>query len=138
MPSGGKNDATHAPGRGEELDKVCVQGTANLSPPGFFLGKVRTGHLRWMNVLVRVLFISQKNIVAVGKRRSHDDKRTMNNTIRVHNDQHRGACTPHSTLYSCQETRSLHTSVYSSAFRRVRLTHSAVVSKACVKKMSGT
>ena len=50
MPSGGKIDATHAPGRGGELDKVCVydKSTANLSAPGFFLGKVRTGRMRWM------------------------------------------------------------------------------------------
>ena len=40
MESGGKFDATHAPRRGLELDKVCVWSTANLSPPGFFLGKV--------------------------------------------------------------------------------------------------
>ena len=38
-----KIDATYAPGMGGEFDKVCLSSTANLSPPGFFLGKVRTG-----------------------------------------------------------------------------------------------
>ena len=59
----------HAPGMRGELDKVYVYWyiTTNLSPPGLFLGKVRTGHMRWMHLLVRVLFIFQKQIVAVGK-----------------------------------------------------------------------
>ena len=61
---------THAPGM-REVDKAYVTGEskANLSPSAFFLllGKVRTGHMRWMHALVRVLFISQKQIVAVGK-----------------------------------------------------------------------
>ena len=48
---------------------VTGESKANLSPSAFFLllGKVRTGHMRWMHALVRVLFISQKQIVAVGK-----------------------------------------------------------------------
>ena len=71
MESGGKFDATHAPGRGLELDKVCVWSTANLSPPGFFLGKVLTAYMRymgWMHVLVRVfVYFSKTYIVHVGK-----------------------------------------------------------------------
>ena len=60
----------HAPGMEKWTKYTCTgKSTANLSPPGFFLGKVRTGHniMRWMHVLVRVLFISQIQIVAVGK-----------------------------------------------------------------------
>ena len=37
---GGKIDATTAPGRVGELNQLCVQSAVNLSPPGFFLGKV--------------------------------------------------------------------------------------------------
>ena len=60
-----------------------------------------------MDVLVRVLFISRKQVVAVGKSKVTTTKKTKN-TSRVHNDQHEEACTLHSTLYSCQETHSLH------------------------------
>ena len=48
---------------GEESWTVRVQSTANLSPLGRFLGKVRTGHMRyigWIDVLVRVMSISDK------------------------------------------------------------------------------
>ena len=132
MPSGGKNDATHAPGRGEELDKVCVQGTANLSPPGFFLGKVRTGHMRWITVFVRVLFISQKNLVPVGKSKVKDNKeqRTTQAGCTTTNTEGRAHRTAHFTAAGKPTA-----CIYFGAFRRMRLTHSAVVSKAYAKKM---
>ena len=81
--------------------------TVNLSPPEHFLGRVRTGHMRWMDPLVRGLFISQKTNRGRWKKQSHDNKRTTNNASRVHNDQHRDGGTPHSTLYSCQETQCI-------------------------------
>ena len=86
MPSCGKTDATHAPGKGGELDK------ANLSPPGFFLGKVRTGSIRyreWIDVLVRVFAYFSKTYRARWKKQSHGNKRTANSTGRLHNDHHR-------------------------------------------------
>ena len=75
MPSSEKVDATHAPERGGELDKVFVQSTANLSPPEFFLGKVRTGHMRWMNECARTrFFFFFFSIVAGGKAKSRQQK----------------------------------------------------------------
>ena len=89
---------------------------------------------------MRVLFISplkkKENHVAVGKRKVKTKKKehpTTAQTSGVHNDQHRAVCTLNSTLDSSEDSCSLYT-VYFSAFRRMRLTHSAVVSKAYVKR----
>ena len=70
MESGGNIDATHHVmlREGEEnWIKYACRVSEPLAASIFPMGKVRTGHMRRMNVLVRVLFISQKNIVAVGK-----------------------------------------------------------------------
>ena len=42
------------------------------------------------------------------KKQGHGNKRTANSTGRLHNDHHRAACTPYSTLHSSQESRSLY------------------------------
>ena len=79
------------------------------------------------DVLLRVLIILQ-NHVAVGKRRNIKTTKKEQPTAQtggVHNDQHRAVCTPHSTLCIA---------VYFIVFRRMRLTHSAVVNKAYVKR----
>ena len=130
MPSSEKVDATHAPERGGELDKVFVQSTANLSAPGFLLGKVRTGHMRWMNVLVCVLFISQESIVAVGKSKvtSTKEQRTTQAWCKTTSIEGRVHRTAHFTA-----ARKPAACIYFSAFRRMRLTHSTVVRKAYVK-----
>ena len=86
MPIGEKIKLTPHMRREEgESWTVWVYSTANLSPPGFFLGKVRTGHMRYLvHSLDRLdgcartrLFISQKKVVAVGK--SKDTTTTKNN-----------------------------------------------------------
>ena len=132
MPSSGTIDATHAPGRGGELDKrdACRVRTANLSPPGFFLGKVRTGHLRyirWVDVVVRVLFISPNIIVAVGKSKvtTTKEQRTAQAGCTTTSTERRA----HRTAHCLQQPGNF------SAFRQMRFTHSAVVSKAQVKKI---
>ena len=87
------------------------------------------------DVLLRVLIILQ-NHVAVGKRRNIKTTKKEQPTAQtggVHNDQHRAVCTPHSTLCSSDDSRSLYP-VYFSAFCRMRLTHSVVVSEAYVKR----
>ena len=125
MPSCGKTDATHAPGKGGELDK------ANLSPPGFFLDKVRTGHMRWMKVILRVLFIL-KIRRGSWEKRSHANKRTTKD--------HAG-CTTTSTDGRAHRTahfiagRDPAACIYFRDFRPMRLTHRAVDSKAYVNKM---
>ena len=88
--------------------------------------------MRWTNVLVRVLFISQKNIVAVGKRKVTTTKEQRTT---------QAGCTTTSTegrAHSAAQftaARKPAACMYFSAFRRMRLTHSAVVSKAYVKTM---
>ena len=70
--------------------------------------------LEWMDVLVRVFVYFSQTYRARWKKQSHGNKRTANNTGRLHNDHHRAACTPHSTLHSSLESRSLHTKYMSS------------------------
>ena len=68
---------------GEESWTAFVQSTANLSPLGLFLGKVSTGRMRyigWMDVLVRILFISEKVPWTLEKSKSRQQK---------NNEQHR-------------------------------------------------
>ena len=116
---------------GEESWTVSVWSTANLSPPGLLLGKVRTGYVRymgWMDVLVRVFVYFSKTYRTRWKKQGYGNKRTANSTGRLHNDHHRPACTPHSTLHSSQESRSLH------LFHRLPWDAVYVVSKAQVKK----
>ena len=89
------------------------------------------------DMLVRVLFISSITWPMQKEQSSHKKKEQPTaaaQTSGVHNDQHRAVCTPHSTLFSSDDSRSLCTAVYFSAFRRIRLTHSAVVRKAYVKR----
>ena len=108
--------------------------TANLSRPRFFSAKLRTYHMRYivwrMCSYAFVYFLL--NHVAVGKRKVETTRieRPTARTSGVHNDHHRAVCTPHSTLCSSEDSRSLYTAVSFGAFRRVRLTHSAAVSKA--------
>ena len=90
------------------------------------------------DMLVRVLFISSITWPMQKEQSSHKKKEQPTaaaQTSGVHNDQHRAVFTPYSTLCSRGVTRSLCTAaVYFSAFLRIRLTHSAVVSKAYVKR----
>ena len=111
--------------------------------PVFFLGKLRTYHMRYIHslvdVLVRTRFVYFSNHVGGAKRTVKPSKKEQPTaaaqTSGVHNDQHRAVFTPYSTLCSRGVTRSLCTAaVYFSAFLRIRLTHSAVVSKAYVKR----
>ena len=68
----------------------------------FFLSEVRTGYMRymgWMDVLGRGFVYFSKTYRARWEKQSHGHKRTANSTGRLHNDHHRAACTPHSTLH---------------------------------------
>ena len=101
----------HVLREGEESWTVCVWSTANLSPPGRFLGNVSTGHIRytgWMGVLVRFCVYLSKECRGRRKKKIAGNKKTTNSAGRLHNDHHRAACTPLSTQYSSQESRSLH------------------------------
>ena len=132
MPSGGKIDATHAPERGiRELDSMRVeyseplaawifprQGTHGLYAVHGVDGCARTRFCLFLENVYRARW----------KKQSHGNKRTANSTGRLHNDHHRAACTPHSTLHSSQESRSLH------LFHRLPWDAVYVVSKAQVKK----
>ena len=110
--------------------------------PVFFLGKLRTYHMRYIHslvdVLVRTRFVYFSNHVGGAKRTVKPSKKEQPTaaaqTSGVHNDQHRAVGTPHSTLCSSDDFRSLYAAVYLNAFLRIRLTHSAVVSKAYVKR----
>ena len=58
-----------------------------------------------MDVLVRVLFISEKLSWTLEKAKSRQQKNNEQHSKgRLHNDDHRAARTPHSTLYSSQES----------------------------------
>ena len=48
MPSGGKIDVTHAPGRGRELDSMRVECSESLAA-WIFLGKVRTSYMPYID-----------------------------------------------------------------------------------------
>ena len=80
-----------------------------------------------MDVLARVLHMSQKQIVVIGK-----------SEVTTKNDQgtNQAGCTTTSTERRAQRTASFTAAgkatacIYFSAFRRMRLTHSAVMSKA--------
>ena len=99
-----------------------------------FLGKVRTRHMRhtsWVDVLKSVLFIYQKPIEAVGK--SKDTTKEQRTT--------QAGCTTTSTerraRRNAQFTKASKptASIYFSVFRRIRLTHSAIVCKAYAKNV---
>ena len=83
-----------------------------------------------MGELVRVFFISQKQIVAVGKS-NHDNKRTTNSASSTTTSTERRA---HRTAHLTAAGKPT-ASIYFNAFRRMRLTHSTVVSKAYVKNV---
>ena len=85
-------------------------------------------YIGWMDVLVRVWFISKKIIVAVGKIKVTTTKEQR--TSRVRNDQHRAACTRAHRTAHFTAGRNPAACIYFSAFRRMQFTHSAVVSKA--------
>ena len=102
----------------------------NLSPLGFFLGKVRTGHTRytgWMDMLVRVWFISEKNIVDVGKSKvtATKEQRTAQAGCTMTTTERRAHRTANFTA-----ARNSAAYIYFIAFRRTWLTHSAVVGMA--------
>ena len=109
MPSGGKIYVTHAPGRGE-LDGMRVEYSEPLAA-WIFPRQGTHGSYAVHRVdgcaRTRVVYFSKK-YRGRWKKQSNDNERTTNNTSMVHNEQHRDACTPHSTLYSNQETRILH------------------------------
>ena len=94
-------------------------------------------YIGWIDVLVhtylvRVLFISQKNIVAVGKSKvtTTKEQRTTQAWCATSSTETRAHRTAHFTA-----TRKPASCIYFSAFSRMRLTHSAVVSKAYVKNV---
>ena len=109
---------------------ATLSSTANLSRPRFFSRQatyVSYAVHSMENVLVRFVFISPKSR-GVGKR-------NVETTKKIDQNQHQhkqAACTPHSTLCSSEDSCRLYTA-YFSAFRQMRLSHSAVVSKAYVK-----
>ena len=86
--------------------------------------------MRWMDVLVRVLFISQKQIVVVGKSKvtTTKEQRATQAGCTATSTERRAHRTAHFTA-----ARKPTACIFFSAFRRMRLTHSAVVSKAYVK-----
>ena len=110
MRSGGKIDATQAPGRGGGLDSMRVEYSEPLAAwvfprqgtHGSYAVHRMDGYPR-----TRFVYFSSK-CRGLWKKQSHVNQRTTNSTGRLHNDQHRAACTPHCTLYSSQESRSLH------------------------------
>ena len=53
------------------------------------------------------LCLFQKQHRCHWKNQCHDDETTTNRTSRVHNDQHRAACTLYRALHSSHESRSL-------------------------------
>ena len=115
MPSDRKIDARRAPGRGRELDSMRAE-YSELLAAWILPSKIRTGDMRyigWMDVLVCVLFIAQTKYSGRCKKQSHGNRRTTNRNGKLRSDQHRAACKPHSTLYSNQESRSLHISTLS-------------------------
>ena len=85
----------------------------------------------WMNALVRVLFISKKNIVTVGKSKVTTTKvqRATQAGCTTTSAEGRAHRTAHFTA-----ARKPAACIYFSTFRRLWFTHSAVVSKAYVKK----
>ena len=117
-------------GKGRELDSMHVEYSEPLSPPGFFLGKLRTGFMRytgWMDVLVRVfVYISEKyrarwksEVTATKEQRTPQAGSTTTSTER------RAYLTAHFTAARNPAAR-----IYFIDFRGMRLTHSAVVSQA--------
>ena len=103
MPSGGKIDATHAPGRGREFDSMRVEYSEPLAAWIFpRQGTHGSYAVHMVDGCARTRFVYLK------KKQSHGNERTMYSTGKLHNDHHRAACTPHCTLYSNQESRSLH------------------------------
>ena len=80
-----------------------------------------------MDVLVRVLFVSRKSIVDVGKSKvtATKEQRTTQAGGTTTSTERHAHSTAHFTV-----ARNPAASIYISAFRRMRFTHSAVVSKA--------
>ena len=83
--------------------------------------------MRWMDVLVRVLFISEKNIVDVGKSKvaATKEQREAQAGCTTTSTERRAHRTAHFTA-----AKNPAACIYFSSFRRMRFTHSAVVSKA--------
>ena len=130
MPSGGKIDATRAPGGERELDSMRVEYTANLSPPGFFLGKVRTGYMPyigWMDVQVRFFVYFSKTYRARWKKQvtATKEQRPAQAGCTTTTTERRAHRTAHFTA-----ARNPAACIYFIAFRGMRFTDSAVVSKA--------
>ena len=108
--SDGKNDATHAQGRGGELDSMRVEYSEPLAAwvfPKQVTHRVYAAHKVDGCALARFVCTSKTNR-GRSKKQSQGKKGTTNTTRELRNDQHRAACTPHSTLYSSQESNSLH------------------------------
>ena len=104
--------------------------------PGFFLGKVRTGHMwyiGWMDVLVRILFISPKIAVAVGKGKVK--------TTKQQRTEQQAGCTTTTTERRAHRAahfiaaRNPAACIYFSTFRWMRLAHSTAISEAFVKNV---
>ena len=76
--------------------------------PWVFIGKVRTGHMRyigWMDVMYVFCLFLKKVSWPLEKAKPRQPKKNNDSTSRVHNDQHRAACTPLCTSCSSQESR---------------------------------
>ena len=129
MPSGGTIDAAHAPGTGEKLQRMRVKCSEPLAVWSF-PRQVRTGnvrYIRWMNVFVRVVFISQNNIAADGK-----DKVTTTKEQRAAQAGRTTTSTERRAHRTAPFTaaRNPTACIYFGAFRRMWYTHCAGVSKA--------
>ena len=101
----------HAPGRGiRELDSMRVEYSEPLATWIFpRQGTHRIYAVHGVDGCARMRFcLFLKTYRAQLKKQSHGNKRTANSTGRLHNDHHRAACTPYSTLHSSQESRSLY------------------------------
>ena len=88
-------------------------------------------YIGWMDILVRVLFISPQNVVDFGKSKATSTKepRTAQAGCTTTSTERRAHRTAHFTA-----ARNPAACIYFSACARVRFTHRAVISKAYVKK----
>ena len=109
MPNGGKIDVTHAPGREGELDSMRVECSEPLAAWIFpRQGTHGSYAVHRVDGCARTRFIYfLKKHRGRWKKQSYRKKRTTSRTGRLHSDKDRAACTPHSILYSSQESRSL-------------------------------
>ena len=108
--SGLKIDATHAPGRGRELDSMRVEYSEPLAAWIFPRQGTHGSYAvdNRVDECARARLLKSEKISRTLEKQGHGNKRTTNSTGRLHSGHHRAACTPHSTLYSRQESRSLH------------------------------